>query len=137
MQINLKGLGDRLKEVRERLGLSQHSFGQVGGINRMTQGRYESGVNHPGVDYLYLLQQSGVDVTYVLTGTAEAEISIVYSAEELAKVMAWVDDLSAKHNIPLSPHERVQTSLRLYRKLVKGELKEAPSLSEFVRVSDE
>lgn len=137
MQIKLSGFGDRLKAVRERLGLSQHDFGQVGAINRMTQGRYESGANYPGVDYLYLLEQSGVDTTYVLSGTSEVEATVIESAEDFAKVMGWVDDLSAEHNYPLSLLERVQTSLRLYRMVVRGELKEAPSLRDLVKVANE
>ncbi len=137
MQIKLEGIGARLKEARERVGLSQHNFAQVGNVNRMTQGRYEAEVNFPGVDYLYLLSQSGLDVTYILTGIAEAEMTCIYSADVFAKVMAWVDDLSAKHNYPLSPAKRVQVSLHLYREIVGSERAVAPSLADIVRIADE
>lgn len=137
MQIKLKGIGARLKEARERLGLSQHNFAQVAGVNRMTQGRYEAEVNFPGVDYLYLLSQSGIDASYILTGTAEADMTCIESAEVLAKVMTWVDDLSAKHNYPLSPVKRVQVSLHLYREMVRSEREKAPSLADLVRIADE
>lgn len=137
MQIKLKGIGARLKEARERLGLSQHNFAQVGGVNRMTQGRYEAEVNFPGVDYLYLLSQGGIDATYILTGKAEADMTCIGSAEVLAKVMEWVDDLSLKHNYPLSPAKRVRVSLRIYREMMRSERKEAPSLADVVRIADE
>lgn len=137
MQIKLKGIGARLKEARERLGLSQHNFAQVGNVNRMTQGRYEAEVNFPGVDYLYLLSQSGLDVTYVLTGTAEADMTCIYSAEVFAKVMAWVEELSVKHNYPLSPAKRIQVSLHLYREMVRSEREKAPSLADLLRIADE
>lgn len=137
MQIRLKGIGARLKEARERLGLSQHNFAQVGGVNRMTQGRYEAEVNFPGVDYLYLLSQGGIDASYILTGTAEADMTCIDSAEVLAKVMTWVDDLSAKHNYPLSPAKRVRVSLRLYREMVQSEREKVPSLADLLRIADE
>lgn len=137
MQIKLKGIGARLKMVRERLGLSQHNFAQVGGVNRMTQGRYEAEVNFPGVDYVYLLSQSGIDANYILTGTAETDVTCIESAEVLAKIMTWVDDLSAKHNYPLSPVKRVKVSLQLYREMVRSEREKAPSLEDLVRIANE
>lgn len=137
MLIKLEGFGQRLREVRERLGLSQDSFGRVGGINRMTQGRYESEDNYPGVDYLFLLEQSGIDATYILTGSSAEGRTVVDSSEVLAKVMAWVDELSAKHNYPLSPEKRVKASLELYREMTGGRLEKAPSLADLVRIADE
>jgi len=60
--------GDRLKEERKRLGLTQTEFASLGGIVKFTQLTYESGKSTPNLEYLQKLHQSGVDAYYVLTG---------------------------------------------------------------------
>lgn len=60
--------GVRLKDERERLGRSQHAFGEIGGVGKLAQLNYEKGVRVPSVDYLRRLGEYGVDVSYLLTG---------------------------------------------------------------------
>lgn len=62
------GVGDRLREERDRLGLNQTEFGALGYVSRGTQKAYELGTNSPDLRYLSALEQAGVDVQYVLTG---------------------------------------------------------------------
>ncbi|CRM46559.1 MULTISPECIES: helix-turn-helix domain-containing protein [Pseudomonas] len=66
----MSGIGSRLRQERERLGLSQKSFGEIGGVEANAQGKYESGGRAPKADYLSRVAERGVDVLYVLTGTA-------------------------------------------------------------------
>lgn len=66
----MSGIGSRLRQERERLGLSQRVFGEIGGVEANAQVKYESGGRAPRADYLSLVAQVGVDVLYVLTGTA-------------------------------------------------------------------
>ncbi|MCP1605739.1 helix-turn-helix domain-containing protein [Pseudomonas citronellolis] len=61
-------IGDRLKEERVRLGLSQTDLGAVGGVGKTTQINYEKGERSPDATYLSAAAQRGVDVLYVLTG---------------------------------------------------------------------
>lgn len=61
--------GERLREERERLGLNQEELGQIGGVNRNTQGKYEKGERSPDLGYLAAVAEKGVDVLYVVTGT--------------------------------------------------------------------
>lgn len=61
----------RLREERERLGLSQVEVGSFAGIDRKTQGNYESGKRSPDATYLGALAAQGVDVLYVITGRRE------------------------------------------------------------------
>lgn len=63
------GLGERLREERERLGKNQTDFGVTVGVSRGTQKAYELGSSSPDVRYLSGLQELGVDVHYVLTGS--------------------------------------------------------------------
>lgn len=63
-----KYIGARLREERERLGLSQQSMGEIGGVKKLTQLNYEKGERAPDTIYLTALASVGVDIAYVLTG---------------------------------------------------------------------
>ena len=64
----MSGLGERLREERKRLGLSQADFGALGGVKANAQGKYESDERSPDATYLNGVMAAGVDVLYVLTG---------------------------------------------------------------------
>ncbi|AUG06992.1 helix-turn-helix domain-containing protein [Pseudomonas sp. S09G 359] len=66
----MSGIGSSLRQERERLGLSQKLFGEIGGVEANAQGKYESGGRAPKADYLSRVAERGVDILYVLTGTA-------------------------------------------------------------------
>lgn len=61
-------LGSRLREERERLGLSQTQLGELGGVGKMSQINYEKDQRLPKADYLAALEAAGVDMRYVVTG---------------------------------------------------------------------
>lgn len=62
--------GTRLKEERRRLGLTQAELAEKAGIAKKSQTNYELGNSAPGADYLAAAAGIGIDVLYVLTGTA-------------------------------------------------------------------
>lgn len=64
------GVGDRLREERERRDLTQLQFGALNGVSRGTQRNYELGTAVGAMDLKYLatLESNGIDATYVLTG---------------------------------------------------------------------
>nr|WP_241091898.1 helix-turn-helix transcriptional regulator [Pseudomonas viridiflava] len=64
-----EGVGIRLREERERLGLSQTEFGTLVGVSRGTQKNYELGTALGALDlkYIMALESNGVDAGYVLT----------------------------------------------------------------------
>lgn len=63
-----KSVGERLREERARIGLSQDDFAKIGGVNRNTQGSYEKNDRSPDATYLANMAAAGVDVLYVITG---------------------------------------------------------------------
>ncbi|MGN8251808.1 helix-turn-helix domain-containing protein [Pseudomonas sp. SMV7] len=65
----MDGIGPRLRKERERLGMTQRAFGEIGGVEPNAQGKYESGERTPRLDYLAALAAQGVDALYVLNGT--------------------------------------------------------------------
>lgn len=87
-------LGSRLRAERERLGLSQVAFGQLGGVKKLTQLKYEQGVRQPNIDYFDSLRSHDiVDVHYLLTGLSSA--ALLAAAETIAKAIAWIEESAA------------------------------------------
>ncbi|GJK93091.1 TPA: helix-turn-helix domain-containing protein [Klebsiella michiganensis] len=81
-------IGARLREERERLGLSQQSMGEIGGVKKLTQLNYEKGERAPDTIYLTALASIGVDIVYVLTGQRmPAPGSIAPQNEEEKKLL--------------------------------------------------
>ena len=61
-------VGDRLREERDRLDLSQADFAALAGQGRSSQIRYEAGERAPDTDYLAKIAEAGADIVYILTG---------------------------------------------------------------------
>lgn len=68
------GLGNRLKEERERLEMSQTVLGNHGGVGRLTQIAYETEKTAPRVTYLFQIRKFGVDISYVVFGIPESSL---------------------------------------------------------------
>lgn len=82
----MNSLGDRLREERERLELSQEAFGEAGGVKKLAQRNYEKGNRQPDAAYLTAIAAIGVDVMYVLTGARIAPVAPALSRKEAALV---------------------------------------------------
>lgn len=61
-------IGQRLREQREGLGMSQPSFAALAGTTKQTLFSWESGKTAPDAAQLAALAAAGVDVLYVITG---------------------------------------------------------------------
>jgi transcriptional regulator with XRE-family HTH domain len=81
--------GSRLKEERKTLGLSQHDFAAIGGVEANAQGKYESGERTPRSDYLAALGVKGVDVLYLLSGQRTPMRSDSLSDAERAVILHY------------------------------------------------
>lgn len=62
-------ISSRLKEERERLGMTQPAFAEAAGAGKRTLIEWEKGTTSPSVVQLSALSSIGVDVYYVLSGT--------------------------------------------------------------------
>lgn len=60
-------IGERLKQERLRLGLSQTALAALVGTTKKSQITYEKGVM-PDAGYLSWLALSGADIQYIVTG---------------------------------------------------------------------
>ena len=61
-------LGERLRQERERLGLSQPKFAAIAATSKQTLFSWESGKTAPDGFQLAALRTAGVDVSYVIAG---------------------------------------------------------------------
>lgn len=63
-------LGNRIKQIRERIGLTQEQLAQQLGVHKMTLSRYETGSAHPGAEVLLELCRidERVSPDWLLTG---------------------------------------------------------------------
>ncbi len=59
---------ERLRDERQRLGLSQTELAEAGGVTKKTQGLYERGDRSPSADYLMAVSTVGMDLPYLLSG---------------------------------------------------------------------
>lgn len=88
----MKGIGARLREERERLGLTQRAFGDIGGVEPNAQGKYESGERTPKADYLAAVAAKGVDALYVLCGVPTPSSGDNLDAEAV-QLLGWYRQL--------------------------------------------
>lgn len=88
------GIGERLKEERERLGLNQTDFAAMAGASKNTQYNYEKGERSPDANYLAAAAAQGVDVLYVITGTRTPQPSACFTDEEtqFVEMLRVMDD---------------------------------------------
>lgn len=67
-------IGERLREERTRLGLSQAALGDIGGVRKQAQLNYEKGERTPDAAYLSAISRFGADVQFIVTGVKSSEV---------------------------------------------------------------
>jgi len=67
--------GDRLRQERKRLCLTQQQMADIGGVRKQAQLKYEAGQSSPNAEYLALAELHGVDVQFVLTGAPSSALA--------------------------------------------------------------
>lgn len=82
-------IGFRLREERERLGLTQAAFGELGGSGKTTVLAWEAGGAYPNARFLAAVAAAGVDVRYVITGTRDYKPPPALSAAEREMLDLW------------------------------------------------
>ncbi|ALZ84724.1 MULTISPECIES: helix-turn-helix domain-containing protein [Pseudomonas] len=90
----MSSIGSRLKEERERLGMSQGVFGEIGGVKTNAQVKYEKDERSPDALYLEALSRAGVDVSFVITGQRSTAISEASVGPLEAEILLYVRGMS-------------------------------------------
>ncbi|MFY1053594.1 transcriptional regulator [Ectopseudomonas khazarica] len=99
----MSGIGERLREERERLGLNQGAFGELGGVKANAQGNYEKGERYPDAAYLAAVAEKGIDVLYVVTGRRTPKPSNALSIDEydLVEHYRQLPEVDRQHTIKM------------------------------------
>lgn len=105
------GFAARLREERERLGLSQRALGEVAGVAKLAQLNYEKGARSPSIAYLDAVSGAGLDVWYMLTGERFDRRGV--DAGLLAACISAIDGVFGG-----SVEDRAQLSAVLYQSTV-------------------
>lgn len=105
--------GRRLKEERERLGLTQAAFAELGGVKRVSQHLYEQGERYPDVQYLESLQAHKVDVQFLVLGRRSVGLEkggrLEFSPQLLTDIYRVVDEFARNEfGEPLPLEERLR-----------------------------
>lgn len=110
--VNSQSFGGRLREERERLGLTQTQFAEAGGVARTTQHIYETDIRSPDVAYLEKLRDIGVDASYLVTGSRQVAVgndTLTVSYQRLLSIYRIVDEFCVDEDgepLPLEVRER-------------------------------
>lgn len=116
-------LGDRLKEERGRLGLTQEGLAKRIDVTARSIAGYELGTTTIRLDILYRLAEAGIDIPYVLFGDA-IEISSIDQAL-YTRVCEWADVACRdRRGKPVPEWERQQRIVRAYRWLASSKSEE-------------
>lgn len=81
------GFGERLKEERHRLGLSQHQLAELAGIKRLAQVQYENGKYTPRYPYFGVIDAAGMDLHYLFYGVRDTPQTLPQA--EMRSIERW------------------------------------------------
>ena len=88
------GIGHRIKEAREKAGLTQEELGKRVGITGSAITNYEKGTSHPKESVLYALMDTlEVDANFLFQDSVKT-VKKDQSAEVLAKMNRLVNSLT-------------------------------------------
>ena len=96
---NTIGYGERIKEERQRLKLTQADFAKLAGVSRQSQANYETEEREPSAAYLINLYDQ-VNVPYILSGQRSSAGDI--DAKVVEAILNAIDGWAAesKRQIP-------------------------------------
>lgn len=105
--------GDRLKEMRGMLKLTQSQLAEKVGSSAAAFGQYEKGEKIPGGKVLAGLARLGVNINWLLTGEDQVFISALkFDLELLQDVMAVMekvfDNLQEQHEMMMYPDKKAK-----------------------------
>lgn len=119
----LADFGARLREERERLGLTQVQFAKLAGVRRVAQYLYETGDRSPTVSYLLSAKDAGVDLTYLLLGKSDkARARTTELVDRIVAVHRAVSAMAVdRRGRPLPLELEMKLARPAYEALLRGE----------------
>jgi len=95
-------ISDKLKEIRESVGLNKKEFAKYLGLKYTTYNNYETGAREPASDFLILISEKfDISIDYLLGRKAEINIKNSYQLKSseyaIIEKYRFLDDLGRKH----------------------------------------
>lgn len=115
--------GERLKEERNKKGLSQAAFGEAMGVGKHSQINYESDKRRPDADYLLAAAEQGVDIGYLLRGEADAAKSEdkLIDAELMDHIIERLEAMAKELNKQWPAYKLMRTAVQVYNFVQEGD----------------
>lgn len=97
--------GERIRDARTKLGLTQDEFAKRCGVHRKSQQNYELDKRHPSAAYLDALEELGIDSVYIMSGEHRTE-HYLYPVLFRNLMIQLLEELGySEHDALLSLHE--------------------------------
>ncbi len=115
------GLGQRLREERERLGFTQEQLADHLDVSRRTIVNHETEFHPVPLEVLNQLDQLGADCFYLLYGRRCAEFSVPLDTALLEQILDWADVLCRdRKGKPFAHHHIAEFIAEAYAYLAAG-----------------
>jgi len=106
-----KGLGARLKKLREVRGLSKVAIGGLLGVSDTAVGKWEGGTTEPPISCIaYWIESGGVDPCWLLYGEGEIKMEDNNWKDKYFKLLEDYKTLSDKYTSLLEETEKGKTA---------------------------
>ena len=111
----LSEFGARLREEREKLELTQEDFARLGGVQKLSQHKYEKGERSPSIEYLNSLEPYGVNIDYLFDGrknkvsTSGIDISLMHG------IIFELDNSLLRAGVTISANKKARIIAMLYQ----------------------
>jgi len=129
--IFLSTVASRLREERERLGMSQSAFAEACGVKKLAQLNYEKGDRKPDTDYLESAVRLGADVLYILTGRREQPA--LEDIKTLTAAIEVIEEALAKRRATLPPAKKAEVIALAYD-ILKGDAQGQEKVERMLRL---
>jgi transcriptional regulator with XRE-family HTH domain len=128
------GIGERLREERDRLGFNQTAFARLAEASKNSLWNWENGRGSPTATALSALSEAGADVLYILTGRRERAVPELTDRKRLEiAVEACLEGL-AERGLTMPPEKLGELILAAYDLIAEEEPETArPKLVSFMR----
>lgn len=123
-----RSIGNRLKQVRELLGLTQPEFASRLGLHYQTYRNYESGDRDASVGVILALTADGFSPAWLLTGVGPKKVPDYRSVIATASIA--LDDASAALKLRLTSKKRAEVLGELVMRAVELDADEGRARAE-------
>lgn len=122
--------GNRLKEERIRLKLTQEELANKVGVRPITILQYEKGKSSPPIKFIYSLQEIGFNLIFLFLGSREIEEPGNYSPEVYKEIAEAIDILELKLGGSISGEARAKLTCLMLKQYSMLDEHQKPNFSD-------